>query len=106
MDKKEIRIKILNLQDEHCANCKQHANTKYCLTVCEIGKRINKLGTHIGGTYAVDAPKRRTKEEWDKLCVMALSMREEGLTYAEIARKIGVNSGGYVIEQLQKRNLK
>ncbi|WP_230322499.1 MULTISPECIES: zinc-finger domain-containing protein [Bacillus] len=107
MNKKAIRIKILDLQDKYCSNCRQRDNAKHCLTRCEIGMQINRLGSNIGGKYVADAPKRRTKADWDKLCIIALAMREQqGLTYAEIARRLGINKGYDLIKQLKKRNLK
>ncbi|KZD72301.1 hypothetical protein B4120_4732 [Bacillus cereus] len=49
--------------------------------------------------------KRKTKEEWDRICVKAAAMREDGMTYTAIARYFGIADGKNVSEQLRKRGL-
>ncbi|KLA22089.1 hypothetical protein B4158_1784 [Bacillus cereus] len=49
--------------------------------------------------------KRKTKEEWDRICVKAAAMREDGMTYTAIARYFGIADGKNVSEQLKKRGL-
>lgn len=106
INKRDIRIKIINLQDQHCNGCKHQYKPSHCLHNCAIGKQMNKLGTALGGTYVGDKPKRRTKAEWDVLCEKTLIMLEMGMTKVQIAKKLGIRDPSYISEQLKKRNLR
>ncbi|MEC5307802.1 zinc-finger domain-containing protein [Bacillus thuringiensis] len=106
INKRAIRIKIINLQDQHCNGCEHLYKPSYCLHNCVIGKQINKLGTALGGTYVADQPKRRTKAEWDVLCEKTLIMLERGMTKVQIAKELGIRDPSYISEQLKKRNLR
>jgi len=105
-NKRVIRIKIINLQDQHCNGCEYQYKSSHCLHNCDIGKQINKLGTALEGTYVADKPKRRTKAEWDVLCEKALIMQELGMTNVQIANELGIRDPSYISEQLKKRNLR
>ncbi|PFS93728.1 zinc-finger domain-containing protein [Bacillus thuringiensis] len=105
-NKRAIRIKIINLQDQHCNGCEHQYKASHCLHNCAIGKQINKLGTALGGTYVADQPKRRTKAEWDVLCEKTLIMQEMGMTNVQIAKELGIRDPSYISEQLKKRNLR
>lgn len=106
INKRAVRIKIINLQDQHCNGCEHQYKASYCLHNCDIGKQINKLGTSLGGTYVGDKPKRRTKVEWDVLCEKTLKMLESGMTKVQIAKELGIRDPSYISEQLKKRNLR
>lgn len=106
INKRDIRIKIINLQDQHCNRCEYQYKPSHCLHNCDIGKQMNKLGTALGGTYVGDKPKRRTKAEWDVLCAKTLIMLEGGMTKVQIAKELGIREPGYISEQLKKRNLR
>lgn len=106
VSKRDIRIKIINLQDQHCNGCEHQYKANHCLHNCYIGKQINKLGTALGGTYVDDNPKRRTKAEWDVLCAKALIMKEHGMTNVQIAKELEIRDPSYISEQLKKRNLR
>ncbi|MDY8165810.1 zinc-finger domain-containing protein [Bacillus thuringiensis] len=106
INKRALRIKILNLQDQHCNGCEHQYKASHCLYNCAVGKQINKLGTALGGTYVADQPKRRTKAEWDVLCAKALIMKEHGMTNVQIAKKLEIRDPSYISEQLKKRNLR
>lgn len=51
MNKKQIRLQIGRLLDEHCQECEQNkvANNKYCASECDIGKHLLSLGEMIDG---------------------------------------------------------
>lgn len=106
INKRDIRIKIINLQDQHCSGCEYQYKPSHCLHNCDIGKQMNKLGTALGGTYVGDKPKRRTKAEWDVLCAKTLIMLEGGMTKVQIAKELGIRDASYISEQLKKRNLR
>ncbi|MES5957476.1 zinc-finger domain-containing protein [Bacillus fungorum] len=106
VNKRAIRIKIINLQDQHCNGCEHQYKPSHCLHNCDIGKQINKLGIALGGTYVGDQPKKRTKAEWDVLCEKTLIMQEIGMTNVQIAKELGIRDPSYISEQLKKRNLR
>ncbi|MCT1383513.1 hypothetical protein [Bacillus sp. p3-SID196] len=106
MNAKEARITILNIQDVHCKNCEyRYRQLDHCSSNCPIGKELIKLGVYLGGKDEVQRRKRKTKEEWDRICVKAAAMREDGMTYTAIARYFGMSEGKRVAEQLRKRGL-
>lgn len=107
MNKKEIRIEVLNLQDKHCKECDRRYSKQgdYCWRECEIGKRMNQLGIALGGRHGLKVKKQRTIKDWDKLCVKALAMRETGMTYKCIAEVLKVSEGSQITLQLRKRGL-
>ncbi|HFJ9381203.1 TPA: hypothetical protein ACGW65_005730 [Bacillus paranthracis] len=106
MNAKEARIKILNTQDKHCKNCEyRYQQLDHCSSNCTIGKEIIKLGVFLGGKEEAQKRKRKTKEEWNRICVKAATMREDGMTYTSIAKFFGMAEGKRVAEQLKKRGL-
>ena len=105
-NKRAIRIKVINLQDQHCNGCEHLYKPIYCLHNCVIGKQRNKLGTALGGTYVANQPKRRTKAERDILCEKTLIMLESGMTKVQIEKELGIRDPSYISEQLKKRNLR
>ncbi|MGR6004888.1 hypothetical protein ACT7C0_30160 [Bacillus cereus] len=106
MNAKEARIKILNKQDKHCKNCEyRYQQLDHCSSNCTIGKEIIKLGVFLGGKEEAQKRKRKTKEEWDRICVKAAAMREDGMTYTSIAKFFGMAEGKRVAERLKKRGL-
>ncbi|MCM3223347.1 hypothetical protein M3644_26715 [Bacillus cereus] len=107
MNKRESRIEILDLQDKHCRECNRRNvyDSGYCWDHCDIGKRINDLGIYLGGQKAQNKKKLRTKLEWDEICIKAISMKDDGIKYIEIAKKFNV-SYGHFRKQLNKRNMK
>ncbi|MGA5698460.1 hypothetical protein ACPCHU_28415 [Bacillus bombysepticus] len=106
MNAKEARIKILNTQDKHCKNCEyQYKQLNHCNSNCTIGKELIKLGVFLGGKEEAQKRKRKTKEEWNRICVKAAAMRDDGMTYKAIARYFGIADGKNVSEQLRKRGL-
>ncbi|MGI8363141.1 zinc-finger domain-containing protein [Bacillus cereus] len=48
MNKDEMSIRILDLQDQHCMDCNYHTSVHtYCINDCGIGKEIYQLGTEL-----------------------------------------------------------
>ncbi|PEN94039.1 antiphagocytic M protein [Bacillus cereus] len=97
---KSIRIQILNLQDEHCVGCKKmpayrksgNRKTSWCADNCRIGKRIKQLGdTLLEGRNETMAEQRAEERNWDVLCEKAEKLREQKLSWAKIADRLGVS---------------
>ncbi|MEW4237251.1 helix-turn-helix domain-containing protein [Bacillus thuringiensis] len=101
MNKRKIRIQILNLQDEYCKQC-EHQNFPffYCATNCDIGEHIHNLGKNLD--VVEPAYVKRTTGEWDVLCQKAIDMKFAGITYPKIAQILGC-SKTTLREQLKKR---
>ncbi|PFB46530.1 antiphagocytic M protein [Bacillus thuringiensis] len=100
LDKKSIRIQILNLQDEHCVGCKKiqayrksgNRKTSWCADNCKIGKRIKQLGeTLLEGRNETMAEQMAEERNWDTLCERAEKLREQKLSWAKIADRLGVS---------------
>ncbi|EOO39028.1 hypothetical protein IIU_00846 [Bacillus cereus VD133] len=101
MNARETRIRILNLQDAHCRGCKYNTGTHaYCMDTCEVGKEISQLGTEL----TTDKDNRKTKLQWDKVCQDVIVLKNEGLTYVQIAEILGYDKGT-IHRQLKKRGL-
>lgn len=107
MNKKEARIQILDLQEEHCIGCtyRYSRDVAYCWTNCETGIRINELGVLLGGRMGTEQKKPRTTKEWNRICKKAATLSKQGLSYVEIAKKYSVTTGNLHI-QMKKRGLK
>lgn len=107
MNKKEVRIEILNLQEKHCEGCAHRCSrdVAHCWTECETGIRLNELGVLLGGRIGTEQKKPRTTKEWNAICKKTLTLSNKGMTYVEIAKKFGVTTGNLHI-QLKKRGLK
>ncbi|AMR06111.1 hypothetical protein BK742_03925 [Bacillus thuringiensis serovar pingluonsis] len=92
MQAKEKRIKILDLQDQHCKKCSSYEKTyKYCINKCKIGKEIYQLGIKL---FESEAKERiRTQEKWKEICRKAIIMREEGMSYYRISKILDCDSG-------------
>lgn len=102
MDTNQIRIQILNLQDAYCRQC-EHQNSEFinCRNDCEIGANIYTLGKQLNTVCTKYS--KRTKEEWDILCVKAIEMKKAGIIFREIAEAIGCSQTA-LRENLKKRS--
>ncbi|MES5847950.1 MULTISPECIES: hypothetical protein [unclassified Bacillus cereus group] len=107
MSKKEVRIQILDLQEQHCIGCayRYSRNVAHCWTNCETGIRINELGVLLGGRLGTEQKKPRTAKEWNRICKNAVKLSNKGLTYVEIAKKYSITTGN-LHKQMKKRRLK
>lgn len=100
LDKKSIRIQILDLQDENCMGCEKvsayrksgNRKTSWCADNCRIGKRIKQLGeTLLEGRNETMAEQLAEERNWDALCEKAEKLRGEKLSWAKIADRLGVS---------------
>ncbi|MGW5955083.1 hypothetical protein [Bacillus mycoides] len=83
MNKRETRIRILNLQNQHCMGCHYHNSLRtYCIDDCKIGKEIYQLET--GLIFDEKDLKRKVKREWNHICQQALELRSKGYTYKKL----------------------
>ncbi|MGR5881195.1 sigma-70 family RNA polymerase sigma factor [Bacillus cereus] len=89
MNARENRIRILNLQDEHCYNCKFRRNQspKYCVEQCTIGAEMYRLGTAL--VSCKEKKRKNTKQKnWDELLPQIIAMLRENLPLYKIAIEI------------------
>lgn len=97
MDKQKIRVEIHNTIDTHCAPCTKTVAMdvasgevqRYCMTQCQIGKHLNKLGKALDmRREEINMPAASkiisTKEDY-------LELKSQGLTNAQIAKKFGIS---------------
>ncbi|PGS83531.1 hypothetical protein COC69_02045 [Bacillus cereus] len=103
MNKKEKRIRILNLQDYHCHMCENKMKPlKICIKCCEVGKELNRLGREI---FEINSRVIKNREQWDNMCEKAEALsKAEGMTFTGIAEQLGC-SRTTLREQLKKRGL-
>ncbi|CAM4359235.1 hypothetical protein BAMA_16180 [Bacillus manliponensis] len=119
MDKRNIRIEVLDLQDQYCTMCGHRSKQDFdiCFVECSIGQRIEQIGIYLGakpkekekekvGPDKSSIKKRRTRKDWDEICKKAIALREEGLSYALIAKRLGVKHGQEVSYQMKNRGFK
>jgi len=88
--KKFIRLEILKQLDSSCNDCKIYLNAKkehgideasrYCITECEIGLRLQKLSSHLGKN---EQKTTITKE-------MYLELKNQGLNNRSIAEQFDI----------------
>ncbi|WP_242266302.1 MULTISPECIES: zinc-finger domain-containing protein [unclassified Bacillus cereus group] len=100
LDKKSIRIQILDLQDENCEGCEKvpayrksgNRKTSWCADNCRIGKQIKRLGDSLlEGRNETMAEQMAEERNWDVLCEKAEKLREQKLSWAKIADRLGVS---------------
>ncbi|CUB53412.1 hypothetical protein BN2127_JRS10_02277 [Bacillus subtilis] len=105
MNAKEIRIYILDLQDQHCAACEHRTNQspKYCVENCKVGEDLYRLGEKLAPRVEQvrENPKRKN---WEELMPKILEMLQKGMPMYVIAVEIGceVNT---LQKQLKKMGL-
>ncbi|MED2754392.1 hypothetical protein P4275_28375 [Bacillus thuringiensis] len=98
---KQIRIRILDIQDQHCQTCAyQMKPLKECMQHCAIGLELKELAralfTENGG--------RKPRAEWDEICRQAAQLYEQGFGTTMITKKLGCPSST-LREQLKKRGM-
>ncbi|MDA2639066.1 zinc-finger domain-containing protein [Bacillus cereus] len=89
MNARETRIRILNLQDEHCHNCKfrRDQSPKYCVEQCTIGAEMYRLGTAL--VSCKGKKRKNTKQKnWDELLPQIIAMLSENVPLYKIAVEI------------------
>ncbi|PEM30899.1 hypothetical protein CN598_12270 [Bacillus wiedmannii] len=110
-EKRQIRIKILNLQDEHCKGCKtvpksignNYALARWCSENCEVGKNLKRLGESLleGRTQNMAEQKN-----WDQICATAEKLRasdEKKWTWGKIGAEFGVTEGNLYYHVSKRR---
>ncbi|MDA2452533.1 zinc-finger domain-containing protein [Bacillus cereus] len=110
-EKRQIRLKILNLQDEHCKGCKtvpksighNYALARWCSENCEVGKNLKSLGESLleGRTQNMAEQKN-----WDQICATAEKLRasdEKKWTWGKIGAEFGVTEGNLYYHVAKRR---
>ncbi|MCU4862013.1 zinc-finger domain-containing protein [Bacillus cereus] len=110
-EKRHIRLKILNLQDEHCKACKtvpksignNYEIARWCSENCEIGKNLKSLGESLleGRTEHMAEQKK-----WDQICATAEKLRasdEKKWTWGKIGAEFGVTEGNLYYHVSKRR---
>lgn len=110
-EKRQIRLKILNLQDEHCKRCKtvpksignNYTLARWCSENCEVGKNLKSLGESLleGRTQNMAEQKN-----WDQICATAEKLRasdEKKWTWGKIGAEFGVTEGNLYYHVAKRR---
>ncbi|EEM67726.1 hypothetical protein bthur0008_6100 [Bacillus thuringiensis serovar berliner ATCC 10792] len=66
--------------------------TSWCADNCRVGKRIKQLGgSLLEGRNETMAEQMAEERNWDVLCEKAEKLREQKLSWAKIANRLGVS---------------
>lgn len=111
VEKRQIRLRILNIQDGHCKACKtvpksignNYAIVRWCSENCEIGKNLKSLGESLleGRTEHMAEQKN-----WDQICATAEKLRasdEKKWTWGKIGAEFGVTEGNLYYHVAKRR---
>lgn len=111
VEKRQIRLRILNIQDGHCKACKtvpksignNYAIARWCSENCEIGKNLKSLGESLleGRTEHMAEQKN-----WDQICATAEKLRasdEKKWTWGKIGAEFGVTEGNLYYHVAKRR---
>ncbi|QWI73062.1 hypothetical protein ER45_029165 (plasmid) [Bacillus mycoides] len=108
MNARQLRIQILNLQDQHCHFCEfQSSSYAYCYANCSVGKWIQQGGIKLLSFSKKEDRENfhiKRKKEWDILCEKAMELKDTHKTYRAIAKVFGCDESG-LRKQLKKRGL-
>ncbi|TBL21792.1 zinc-finger domain-containing protein [Bacillus paranthracis] len=111
-EKRQIRLRILNIQDDKCKGCTKvpkysdickNQKTSWCAENCEIGKKLKSLGESLleGRTQNMAEQKN-----WDQICATAEKLRasdEKKWTWGNIAAEFGVTEGNLYYHVSKRR---
>ncbi|WP_256943764.1 zinc-finger domain-containing protein [Bacillus sp. K2I17] len=110
-EKRQIRIRILNIQDEHCKGCKtvpksvgnNYVLARWCSENCGIGEKLKTLGESLleGRTEYMAEQKN-----WDQICATAEKLRasdEKKWTWGKIGAEFGVTEGNLYYHVAKRR---
>mgnify|MGYP001030188576 CR=1 FL=1 len=114
-EKRQVRLRILNIQDDHCKGCTKvpkyssastNHKTSWCAENCEIGKNLKSLGESLieGRTEHMAEQKN-----WDQICATAEKLRasdEKKWTWGNIAAEFGVTEGNLYYHVSKRREEK
>ncbi|MGD2273194.1 zinc-finger domain-containing protein [Bacillus wiedmannii] len=110
-EKRQIRLRILNIQDEHCKGCKivpksignNYAIARWCSENCEIGKNLKSLGESLLEGRTEHMAEQRN---WDQICATAEKLRasdEKKWTWGKIGAEFGVTEGNLYYHVSKRR---
>jgi hypothetical protein len=93
---KAIRLKIHDMLDKHCGNCRVKEEKQlddddfetHCIYRCEIGLQLQELGRKLAPEEIRNRPFKWTKEDERR----AVEMRKQGASYNDIAKMLGMYS--------------
>lgn len=110
-EKRQVRLRIINIQDGHCKACKtvpksignNYAIARWCSENCKIGKNLKSLGESLleGRTEYMAEQKN-----WDQICATAEKLRaadEKKWTWGNIAVEFGVTEGNLYYHVAKRR---
>lgn len=110
-EKRQVRLRILNIQDDQCKGCKtvpksignNYAIARWCSENCEFGKKLKTLGESLleGRTQNMAEQKN-----WDQICATAEKLRaadEKKWTWGNIAAEFGVTEGNLYYHVSKRR---
>lgn len=114
-EKRQIRLRILNIQDDKCKGCTKvpkysdickNQKTSWCAENCEIGKKLKILGESLleGRTEHMAEQKN-----WDQICATAEKLRasdKKKWTWEKIAVELGVIAGNLYYQVSRRRETK
>lgn len=99
-EKRQIRLRILNIQDDQCKGCtkvpkysnacKNH-KTSWCAENCEVGKNLKSLGESLLEGRTEHMAEQRN---WDQICTTAEKLRAADMkkwTWGRLSEHLGVN---------------
>ncbi|PEZ11441.1 hypothetical protein CN345_32405, partial [Bacillus thuringiensis] len=89
MNAKEIRMYILDLQDQHCVTCEYRTNQspKYCVENCKVGETLYGLGKKLAPGIG-QGRKNPKRKNWEELMPKILEMLQKGIPMYVIAVEI------------------
>ncbi|HDR7695183.1 zinc-finger domain-containing protein [Bacillus cereus] len=110
-EKRQIRLRILNIQDDNCKGCKtvpksignNYEIARWCSENCVIGKSIKSLGESLDEGRTEHMAEQKN---WDQICATAEKLRaadEKKWTWGNIAAEFGVTEGNLYYHVAKRR---
>ncbi|KAB7635264.1 zinc-finger domain-containing protein [Bacillus sp. B3-WWTP-C-10-D-3] len=114
-EKRKVRLRILNIQDDQCKGCTKvpkynetstNHKTSWCAENCEIGEKLKSLGESLLEGRTEHMAEQRN---WDQICATAEKLRaadEKKWTWGNIAAEFGVTESNlyYHISKRRQAN--
>lgn len=111
-EKRQIRLRILNIQDDECKGCTKvpkysetstNHKTSWCAENCEVGKKLKSLGESLleGRTEHMAEQKN-----WDRICATDEKLRasdEKKWTWGKIGAEFGVTESNLYYHFAKRR---
>lgn len=110
-EKSQVRIDIINMQENHCEGCTKYPDTfayssrlvRWCQRNCKIGQRLKELGESLLEGRTEHMAEQRN---WDQICATAEKLRaadEKKWTWGNIAAEFGVTEGNLYYHVSKRR---